>query len=89
MLREGFVAAYLGPIVATATDAAESIVRKLLDGTVGEVFWDIPGPNTAGVELATKLGFEPVRGLTRMWTGRELIPADVSLQYALADPGTG
>ncbi|MEZ6062425.1 MAG: GNAT family N-acetyltransferase [Planctomycetaceae bacterium] len=89
MLRSGHLASYLGPITATETSTAESIVEELLRETSGSVFWDVPSPNQPAQELADKLGFEPVRTLTRMWTGRQFTPADESLQFALCDPATG
>lgn len=89
MLRVGHLAAYLGPVVASTSDAATAITLDLLDRAVGEVFWDIPGPNTAGIALAKKLGFQPVRTLTRMRSGNEVQSPDLQMLYALADPSTG
>lgn len=89
MLRSGQNADYLGPVTAESPEAASRIVSKLLPQTENKVYWDIPGPNVAAAELARSLGFEPVRDLTRMWTGQKLLRPEISLQYALADPGTG
>ncbi len=89
MLRSGQNADYLGPVTAESPEAASRIVSKLLPQTENEVYWDIPGPNVAAAKLARSLGFEPARDLTRMWTGSKLLQPDISLQYALADPGTG
>jgi GNAT superfamily N-acetyltransferase len=89
MLRSGFLADYLGPIVAANRDVASEIVRELLDQSSTTIFWDVPHPNQAGAEIAESLGFQPVRDLTRMWTGAELLDPAVELQYALSDPGTG
>ena len=89
MIREGYLASYLGPIIASAPDSAARIVADLLACTKRTTFWDIPHPNRNAVTLAQACGFQPVRNLTRMWTGLELTPCDLSLQYAISDPGTG
>ena len=89
MIREGYLASYLGPIIASAPGSAARIVADLLACTKRTTFWDIPHPNHNAVTLAQACGFQPVRNLTRMWTGLELTPCDLSLQYAISDPGTG
>ena len=89
MIREGYLASYLGPIIASGPSSAERIVTDLLACTRRPTFWDIPQPNHHAVTLAQAHGFQPVRNLTRMWTGLELIPCDIRLQYAISDPGTG
>ena len=89
MLRSGRVATYLGPITADGPDTAAGIVDTLLNNVHGPVVWDIPSPNTAGEELARARGFEPVRDLTRMWTGQRLIAPELKYQFGLSDPGTG
>jgi predicted N-acetyltransferase YhbS len=85
MLRSGSTASYLGPITATSDSVAIQIINDLLSGVSGIVYWDIP----ACEQLARQLGFEPVRDLTRMWTGQRLIEPNLNLQFALSDPGTG
>lgn len=94
MGRIGQIAAYLGPIVAENVESAELLVTRLLeDGGLrhpdGRLFWDIPGPNSAGLELARSQGFEQVRPLLRMWTGEQFIPGRPELQFAIGDPATG
>ena len=89
MMRAGFAASYIGPVVARTLDSAESIVQQLLQAGTSKVFWDIPGPNNDAEKLARKLNFNPVRTLTRMTLGTASVPADISLQYALVDPGAG
>lgn len=89
MLRQGYLATYLGPLIATTSEAAEQIAEALLGRAEGTVFWDVPHPNQQAVDLAGRLGFAPVRDLTRMWTGQELVCGDLSWQYALSDPATG
>ena len=89
MLRPGFLASYLGPVCATTPRVAKSIIDELIDRSTNTIYWDIPGPNTHAEQLADKLGFVPVRILTRMTRGSMATTHDVSLQYALADPATG
>lgn len=89
MIREGHLASYIGPMVAATPSTATQMISKLLAKTSRTTFWDVPQPNQHAVTLARDNGFLPVRDLTRMWTGRQLIPCDLSLQYALSDPGTG
>lgn len=103
MCRDGAVASYLGPVVAADRDGAERMIRGLLSvqaqrvassasedpAPARRIFWDIPGPNHAAIELAESLGFQPVRPLLRMWTGETCLVGRADLQYALADPGTG
>lgn len=89
MIRPGRSAAYLGPLTAANPDTAAAILRELLQKAAGDIYWDIPSPNSAAVDLAREMGFEPVRDLTRMWTGRRIVRPDLRLQFALTDPGTG
>jgi GNAT superfamily N-acetyltransferase len=89
MLRPGFLASYLGPVVAEDEGVGRSVINSLLGRVSGTVFWDIPGPNRAAAVLAESLGFEPVRELTRMRLGDGQVAANTQLQFALVDPGTG
>lgn len=122
MLRAGRVASYLGPIVASDIDDAESIIHALLAGHNENVFWDIPSPlpldtatnanappttdtglvadpdiNGAVERLAKRLGFEPVRVLTRMHfvpqsrqgQASALLMGQIPRQFGLGDPATG
>ncbi len=89
MLRRGYLADYLGPVVAKDRDAANEIIDDLLSQSSSTLFWDIPQVNRDAVEIAKSHRFEPVRQLTRMWTGREIVTPAMHLQYALSDPGTG
>ena len=89
MIREGYLASYLGPVIAATPNTARRIIGELLTETNRTTFWDVPQPNQHAVTLAQEYRFHPVRDLTRMWTGSELIPCEMSLQYAISDPGTG
>lgn len=89
MLRRGFLASYLGPISAVNSAAAAAIVADLCNQSCGSVFWDIPSPNSGAVQLARSLGFSPIRSLTRMRLGEDVVTPNVDMQFALSDPGTG
>lgn len=79
--RPGRVASYVGPIVCRTREEAR--VRIQGAGATGTVYWDIPLPNQQAVELATELGFAPVRRLWRMRRGAP-IQERPDLVYALA-----
>jgi GNAT superfamily N-acetyltransferase len=89
MMRRGYLADYLGPLVAGNGDVAREIISELLEQSDATLFWDVPQANRDAADIAQSLGFQPVRDLTRMWTGSELNAPAVNLQYALSDPGTG
>ena len=89
MLRRGRIADYLGPIVSDSADAAFDIIAKLVANSSSTLFWDIPRQDEALYALARKLGFEPVRVLTRMVLGSDSIDVNLGLQYAISDPATG
>ena len=89
MVREGYLASYIGPVVASSPETARYIINDLLASTNRTIFWDIPQPNHNAIALAHDCGFRPVRILTRMWTGPELSQCNLDLQYAISDPGTG
>lgn len=89
LMRPGFLACYLGPVIAQSPSVANSIVQDLCKTTGRTIFWDIPGPNREAVGIAHQLSFEPVRQLARMHLGPLPSGGDIDLQYGLADPGTG
>ncbi|MEZ6137355.1 MAG: GNAT family N-acetyltransferase [Pirellulaceae bacterium] len=89
MLRHGFLANYLGPVIAKTEDVARDVIHELLTQSRGQTFWDIPHDNTVAIQLAQSLNFKPGRDLTRMWLGSRLLTAHMKFQFALADPSTG
>jgi GNAT superfamily N-acetyltransferase len=65
--RRGFK---VGPLVADDRACAESIVSALVAACgAGEVFLDVPEPNSEAVALARALGLAPVFETARMYTG--------------------
>lgn len=91
LIRPGKRASYLGPVTAASRQSAEVVIRELLESCPpgNTVFWDIPDPNEAATGLAERLGFQPVRVLTRMWLGDRAIEQDPERIVALAEPGLG
>lgn len=89
MFRTGFLAGYLGPVVAVDREAARRIILELISRSRTTIFWDLPQQDPEVTALAQSLGFNRVRDLTRMWTGSQPIVPSMSLQFALSDPGTG
>lgn len=89
--RDGARALYLGPVTAAGAGSGEAMVRELIRRLPADrpLFWDIPDDNGSAVALAQNLGFEPVRSLTRMWTGANETPGDPCRIWALADPAFG
>jgi len=60
----------IGPLFAPSSEAALSLISDLLEGLeLGEVFLDVPETNPAAVELARRLGLEPVFETARMYKG--------------------
>ena len=65
--RPGSSAWFIGPCVAKNARAAASLLRATLENRQAQrVFWDFLPSNRSACELATELGFRPVRRLERM-----------------------
>jgi len=90
LLRSGTNADYLGPIVCRREDGALGLVDAILAaGGDRPVFWDVPDPNEAAGSAVRRLGFTPIRTLTRMRLGPTVVASDPHAQFAIADPSTG
>lgn len=90
MIRRGAHAHLLGPVIAANAGLAADLVAALCAGAEpGEIWWDIPEPNTAAVQLATALGFRRQRSLVRMAYGAAFPTHDPQLLYGIADLATG
>ena len=60
----------IGPLIADDRAGAEAVLTALLaDVGGGEVFLDVPSPNTAAVALAEDFGLAPVFETARMYRG--------------------
>lgn len=90
MLRPGASAVYLGPVVCGSEEGARALIKVLLHNA-GErpVFWDVPDANNTARTAAEQSGFAPLRPLTRMRLGPDVIHSDFRSQYAIADPSVG
>ena len=85
LMRDGRLAAWgvirpcrnghkIGPLVADNREDAETVFAALIAHADGEVFLDVPQPNTQALALAEAHGLSPVFETARMYTGaiREL-----------------
>ena len=91
MLRRGSSCDYLGPLVSAKPGRSFiAMVSTLLGKTEGRpVFWDVLCRNLLAASLARKIGFTPVRALTRMRLGPDTIKSDPRALWAIADPSLG
>jgi GNAT superfamily N-acetyltransferase len=80
LMRNGKIAAWgiirpcrtgfkIGPLVADDRDAAETVFAALVAETEGEIFLDVPQPNTEAKALAEAHSLSPVFETARMYTG--------------------
>jgi predicted N-acetyltransferase YhbS len=90
LLRGGANADYLGPVACPQAEGAIALVMDLLSGAgTRPVIWDVPDANEAAKATAQRLGFAPVRSLTRMRLGPDAARSDPGAQFAIADPAVG
>jgi len=90
MVRPGANADYLGPLVCSSDEGLLSLVAALL-GKAGShsVIWDVPDKNESAKATAQRFGFAPLRPLTRMRLGPEIVVGDRQNPFAIADPAVG
>ncbi len=90
LLRSGANADYLGPVECASAQGALGLITALLEPAGARpVIWDVPDDNEAAKAAARRLGFAPLRPLTRMYLGDNLAAADRLAQFAIADPALG
>ena len=89
MLRQGYLADYLGPMSTRSVETANKLVALALQQTSNDIFWDILEDNHQAKEIAHQHNFVPVRKLTRMFLNTNAVKADPNFLYALADPAVG
>jgi len=90
ILRPGYQAAHLGPLVALEPEPAETLFRALLAAAgVQHIYNDmlLPNPNTR--ELLRKYGFSKQRHLIRMFRGDNAHPGHPQYIYAASGPAKG
>jgi hypothetical protein len=59
-----------------------NLLRELRDRPA---YWDVPDHNAAALATARDCGFSPVRPLTRMRLGLEIVATNPRSQFAIAD----
>jgi len=90
LLRPGMKADYLGPLECTTTHVLVPLAAALLrHAEKRTVFWDVPDDNAVAVAAAQRLGFHPVRPLTRMRLGSNVVASDPRALHGIADPALG
>jgi hypothetical protein len=84
--RQGRVARYLGPCVASSEEEARRLIAAHLDAAAGDRhhwYWDLLPTNAGAVRCATEFGFTRRRILWRMRYGDAIINKDAAV-YAIA-----
>lgn len=89
MLRQGYLADYLGPMSTRSVETANKLVALAIQQTSNDIFWDILEDNHQAKKIAHQHNFIPVRKLTRMFLSANAVKADPNFLYALADPAVG
>ena len=90
MLRSGVNADYLGPLACSSVSGASSLVAALLGRAASHsVIWDVPDQNEPAKTMAQRFGFVPLRHLTRMCLGPNLVVGNTGAQFGIADPAVG
>jgi predicted N-acetyltransferase YhbS len=90
LARDGSAAVYLGPLLATGTDAAATLLDGLLSQVSGQrVYIDMNMDFEGGRKILTERGLGKQRALIRMSYGRERKSGSSSLIFAIAGPEIG
>lgn len=80
--RPGHLAWHLGPVVGSAAGAT-AVIERLMGGIpAGKVFWDILPDNAVACQMAQSMGFTPIRKLTRMFLGEDMLAGRVQEVFA-------
>ena len=88
MLRQGYLADYLGPMSTRSVETANKLVALAIQQQA-MIFLDILEDNHQAKKIAHQHNFIPVRKLTRMFLSANAVKADPNFLYALADPAVG
>ena len=90
LAREGSAAVYAGPLLATSTDAATTLLDGLLSQVSGQrVYVDLNRNFTGGRKILTERGFVKQRDLVRMFYGQSSNAGSSPLIFAIAGPELG
>jgi hypothetical protein len=88
--RHGHHFDHLGPIIAADVDTAQALAAASLGTHPGRQFVvDAASADPSWHEALERLGFRPLRYLTRMARGVGPIPGDPSRQFAILGPEFG
>jgi len=88
--RRGTAAAYIGPLVATGTEAATSLLDGMCDQLAGQrVYLDLNTDFKTGREVLTAMGFVKQRDLIRMTYGETSVAGTSPSIFAIAGPEYG
>jgi GNAT superfamily N-acetyltransferase len=83
--RNGRIAAYFGPCIASSLESAERIAAQIVAHYQNTpVYWDLFPSNTAATAAANALGFTPQRRLFRMMRNAPGWPQPDPRIYAIA-----
>lgn len=90
MLRSGASADYIGPLACPELPGAMSMLARLvrIAGT-RNVFWDVPVASDHAHAAADYFAFLPLRPLTRMRLGPDIVRDDCRTELGIADPSLG
>ena len=90
LTRRGTAAAYIGPLVATAPEAATSLVDGMCNQLVGQqIYIDLNTDFETGREVLTARGFVKQRDLIRMSYGETSVAGTSPSIFAIAGPEYG
>ena len=90
LARPGSAAAYVGPLLATNTEAATTLLDGLLSQMSGRrVYIDLNKNFRGGQKILTERGFVKQRGLIRMFYGQANDAGSSTSIFAIAGPEVG
>ncbi|HEY2975271.1 MAG TPA: GNAT family N-acetyltransferase [Pyrinomonadaceae bacterium] len=90
LARHGSAAVYAGPVVATSTDAATTLLDGLLNQVSGQrVYLDLNTNFAEGRKILTERGLVKQRDLIRMFYGKESNAGSSPSIFAIAGPEVG
>jgi hypothetical protein len=90
LARQGTAAAYLGPLLATGTQAAKTLLEGMLDQMPGQrVYIDLNTDFEGGGKILTERGFAKQRDLVRMSYGKVSRAGSSPSIFAIAGPEVG
>lgn len=89
LLRAGAHSDYLGPLEGDGEGLPCLVADLLSYANPRSVLWDIPDEQAIAINFARRLGFEPLRPLTRMCLGSEIVAHAPETLFGIVDPAVG